>query len=182
MILSALGITKFIELVKLKFPASKILLVSAYLVLLFVFMESYLLNYFEVYAKTYSWSWQYGYKETVESLKAKYPNYDKIIITKKYGEPHEFILFNWPWDPAKFQADKNLIRFYQSNWYWVDGFDKLYFINDWDIKTIRDGVFTLESKTQVDCSVASRCLLPQVLQIIRPVAKTETLILWMQLF
>ena len=29
-------------------------------------------------------------------LKDHYSQYDQIIFTKKYGEPHEYILFFWP--------------------------------------------------------------------------------------
>jgi len=53
--------------------------------------------------------------------------------------------------------DPNLIRFYQSNWYWVDAFDKFYFVNDWEIPS-EGTTFVLESKKEVDCSNTS-CLL-----------------------
>jgi hypothetical protein len=106
----------------------------------------------------YSWSWQYGYKEVVEYIKDVYQDYDKIIITKKYGEPHEFILFLWPWDPGAYQNDPNLVRFDQTNWYWVDRFDKFYFVNDWDIPKESDENFILESGEEFDCK-NSRCLL-----------------------
>ncbi|MDD4135676.1 MAG: hypothetical protein PHN66_01230, partial [Candidatus Shapirobacteria bacterium] len=47
---------------------------------------------------------------------------------------HEFILFYWPWDPASYQNDPNLNWDFHSDWYWVNGFDKFKFINDWEIK------------------------------------------------
>lgn len=109
-----------------------------YFILLAAFLEGYLSEYFGDYRKNYSWSWQYGYKEVVNYAKVHYNEYDKIIVTKKYGEPHEFILFYWPWDPAKYRSDPNIIRFYQSNWYWVDRFDKFYFVNDWEIPRVED--------------------------------------------
>ena len=92
--------------------------------------ENYLTSYFTEYRKNFSWSWQYGYKEIVNYAKDNYQKYDKIVITKKYGEPHEYFLFFMKWDPAKYVADKNAIKFFQSNWYWVDRFDKFYFAND----------------------------------------------------
>jgi 4-amino-4-deoxy-L-arabinose transferase-like glycosyltransferase len=88
---------------------------------------------YQQYNVNYSSSWQYGYKQVVEFIKDKYPEYQQIILTKKYGEPHEFILFYWPWDPANFQ-DRNPVWNYHSSWYWVDAFDKFVFINDWEIK------------------------------------------------
>jgi hypothetical protein len=95
----------------------------------------------------------------VSYIKENYEEYDKIIITKKYGEPHEFLLFFWPWDSQKYQDDPNLIRFEQSNWFWVDRFDKFYFVNDWEIPK-EEGIFVLESeKEEVDCTTDLKCLL-----------------------
>jgi len=111
----------------------------------------------KTYPKEYSSSWQYGYKEVSFFIKENYVNYDKIILTKKYGEPHEFLLFFLEWDPVEYRNDSNLVRFYQSGWWWVDSFDKFYFVNDWDIpKDIN--IFTLESGQDVDCS-NTKCLL-----------------------
>lgn len=124
----------------------------AYVLFLAILTENYLVGYFENYGNNYSWSWQYGYRQVVKYIKENYLKYDKIIITKKYGEPHEFILFYWPWKPEEYQSDPNLIRFYQSNWYWVDRFDKFYFINDWDVEKFENAAFTLESNNKVDCS------------------------------
>lgn len=70
-------------------------------------------------------------------------------------------------DPRSFQDDKHLIRFYQSNWYWVDRFDKFYFVNDWDIAppALPEDIpvnyghyFYLESGERVDCLI-DKCLL-----------------------
>jgi hypothetical protein len=119
----------------------------------------YLNSYWNNYRKEFSWSWQYGYKEVVNYVKENYQKYDKVIITKKYGEPHEYFLFYWPWEPKEFQADPKLIRFFQSDWYWVDRFDKFYFVNDWDIPKEEWESFTLESKKEmIDCRDI-KCLL-----------------------
>ena len=90
--------------------------------------------YFGWYRRDYSWSWQYGYKQAAGFIKENYSQYDKIIMTKKYGEPHEFILFYWPWDPKSYNNDSNLVRYFQANWYWVDSFDKFEFVSDWEVK------------------------------------------------
>lgn len=137
-------------------------LTALYITLLFTNAKDYLLQLFTQYPSKYSWAWQYGYKQVVDYSKSHYDSYDKIIITKKYGEPHEFFLFYWPWDPAKYRSDPNLIRFDQSNWYWVDRFDKFYFVNDWDvgrdIDTDRDREFVTESGLEIDCR-GTKCLL-----------------------
>lgn len=144
MIISAYGLSKITSL--------KPLLII-YLIVLFISLENYFIFYFADYRRNYSWAWQYGYQQVVDYAKENYFKYDKIIVTKKYGEPHEFFLFYWPWDPAKYQNDPNLIRFYQSNWWWVDRFDKFYFVNDWQVKDLK-----LESGGNIDC-LRSRCLL-----------------------
>ena len=67
-------------------------------------------------------------------IQLHYNEYGKIFMTKKYGEPHEFLLFYLKWDPEKYRQDPNLKRYFQTDWYWVDSFDKFVFVNDWNIK------------------------------------------------
>ena len=153
MVITAIGITKIGEVVIRKFQIAnsklQILLIGIYLVFLGNFVGNYLMDYLTRYRVDYSWAWQYGYKEVVSFIKEHYSEYDKIIISKKYGEPHEFVLFYWPWPPQKFQNDPTLIRFYKSDWYWVDRFDKFYFINDWDIPKTEIASWRLESGEKV---------------------------------
>lgn len=120
----------------------------------------YMKNLFGKYINDYSWSWQYGYKEAIFYVKENYLKYDRIIFTKKYGEPHEFVLFFWPWDPKEYMNDKNLIRFYQSGWYWVDSFGKFYFVNDWEIPKEENEDFMLERGSKFNCNLEKvKCLL-----------------------
>lgn len=92
------------------------------------------------YYRSYSWSWQYGYKEAVQIIKQNYDKYDQIVFTKKYGEPHEFIAFYWPWDPANYHPDWD----YHANWYWINKLDKIIFVNDWEMKS-----YIYKSKTLI---------------------------------
>lgn len=154
MILSSIGLYWIITKIKENYRPVAI---TAFIILFAGFSENYIYKYFTDYRKDYSKAWQYGYEDAVSYAKANYETYDKIIITKKYGEPHEFVLFYWPWDPNLYLKDQNLNRFYQTSWYWVDGFDKFYFVNDWQIKD-KDKEFVLESKKTVDC-LRSKCLL-----------------------
>ncbi len=133
---------------------------TTYLVIVYFLLEGFLLNYFTSYRTNYSWSWQYGYSEVSEYVKSNYDKYDKIVVTKKYGEPHEFLLFNLKWDPDRYQNDKTAIRFFQSGWYWVDSFDKFYFVNDWQVvdESKANKHFILESKNIVEC-IDVKCLL-----------------------
>lgn len=83
-----------------------------------------------------SQAWQFGYQATVNYVKPLYPDYQQIIFTKKYGEPHEFILFYWPWSPSKYLTDPNKKWNFHADWYWVDAFDKFRFVNDWEISAL----------------------------------------------
>jgi len=129
-----------------------------YLLFIILSFLRYMNFYTHEYRNNYSWSWQYGTKQMSDYIKVRYEDYDKFLITKKHGEPHEFILFYWPWEPKAYRNDKNLNRFYKSNWYWVDSFDKFYFLNDWEIVEGPQYSFQLESGNMVDCGEA-KCLL-----------------------
>jgi hypothetical protein len=87
------------------------------------------------YYKDFSQSWQYGHEQVVDFLRERYQKYDEIIFTKKYGEPHEFILYYWPWDPSNYQNDYKKWD-YHARWYWVDGFSKFKFVNDWEMPAV----------------------------------------------
>lgn len=148
-LLSALGF--FVALDHIK--KMKWVLYLVFFITLAYGLEAYMASYITSYLKNYSWSWQYGYKEVVQHAKENYDKYDKIIVTKKYGEPHEFFLFYNAWDPQKYQSDPNAIRFFQSDWYWVDRFDKYFFVNDWQVKDM-----VTESGIKIDCKKL-KCLL-----------------------
>jgi len=160
MIISAIGVFCIYGWLKRR----KMVLVSGFFILIYFMLMFrsviiYLEDYYGIYRNKYSWSWQYGYKQAVDYLSGVYQNYDKIIFTKKYGEPHEFVLFYSEWDPKAYQNAANLIRFNNSDWFWVDRFDKYYFVNDWDIPKEEWQPFVLESgQENVDCRNI-KCLL-----------------------
>ena len=100
---------------------------------LFISLYTFWQNYSGSYVKNYSWSWQFGYKQVVRYVVREGEKYDKIYVTKKYGEPHEFLLFYLKYDPKQYIEGENLIRYERSDWFWVDRFDKFAFINDWEV-------------------------------------------------
>ncbi len=154
-ILSAIGLFLVLDFIakKKKTLVLKPVILTLFLIILAFGLEKYISTYIGDYNSKYSWSWQYGYKEAVNYSLNNYDKYDKIIITKKYGEPHEFFLFYWSWNPDKYLNDKSAVRFFQSNWYWVDHFDKFWFVNDWQVKEL-----VTESKIKIDCRNV-KCLL-----------------------
>lgn len=129
-LLSGMGIDKVISLqYKFRFISTGIICA-----VILIFLAFFLKNYAMDYPKNYSWSWQYGYKQVVGYISKNGGNYNKIFITKKYGEPHEFLLFYNQINPNDYNNDKNLVRYPKSDWWWVDRFDKYYFLNDWEVK------------------------------------------------
>lgn len=153
LIIAAIGVWEIGIWLKTKINISPKVFIALYVAIIYLFLENYGIAYATTYRENYSWSWQYGYKQVVDYVKGHYGEYDKIIVTKKYGEPHEFFLFYWPWNPAKYQSDPDSVRFFQSNWYWVDRFDKFYFVNDWQVSDL-----VTESKVKINCD-KSKCLL-----------------------
>lgn len=109
-------------------------LLSVYLFIVLIFSQFLFWNKYKNYSQQYSQSWQYAYEQSITYIKENYSKYDQIIFTKKFGEPHEFILFYYPINPTSYQIDPNKNWNYHATWYWVDAFDKFIFVNDWEIK------------------------------------------------
>lgn len=93
----------------------------------------YLDTYYDQYAREYSESWQYGYQQAMDYVNSVKYNYDRIIITKAYGEPHIFYAFYSRLDPKDLWPGADNIRFEKSDWFWTDKVDNVYFANKWDI-------------------------------------------------
>ncbi len=157
-IISSLGVLFIIENLKIK----KVFVYSFLLAAVLITTTSFWINYTKVYTKKYSWSWQYGYKQVINFINKQGNNYDKIYLSKKYGEPHEFLLFYLKYDPNKYRNDSKLIRYKRSDWYWVDQFDRFEFINDWEvtekvkIKTGKDLLITSPGNYPVKAKLINR--------------------------
>lgn len=136
MIISSLGFFKVISYIKNKsFINRKFVYIVCALCLLLGFSKWWT-DYWNIYRKSYSWAWQNGYKEMVSEVLKRYGGYSQIIITKKYGEPHEFLLFYSKYSPILYQQDKSKKWDYHANWYWIDAFGKYSFYNDWEADKI----------------------------------------------
>lgn len=130
-LITAYGFVEFIKLIKSQ-KAGK-LLVGLVLIVWLVLVGRYLYNWWVIYPVQYSWSWQYGYKQAIHYVVENQDKYQTVAITKKYGEPHEYLLFFTQYDPASYRNDPQLVRYEKSNWFWVDGFSKYKFLNDWEV-------------------------------------------------
>jgi len=145
-ILSALGFLHCWDVLR-KREVARWVFIIIYSLILFFLLFKFLTGYFGSYREKYSWSWQYGYKQAVSFVKENQNDYQQIFINKRYGEAHEFLLFYLQWAPDKYRQDANLKRYFKTDWYWVDSFDKFVFVNDWEIKT------------KVECQSGNKCLL-----------------------
>ncbi|MDO8638544.1 MAG: glycosyltransferase family 39 protein [Candidatus Daviesbacteria bacterium] len=133
-LVTALGLEKIADFfTKFNKKLSSVFMVAFIFISLILFANFYT-NYFTDYRVKYSFAWQYGYKKVANFIKENNNKYNTFYITKKYGEPHEFLLFYLQYDPQKYKTDPNLIRYNRSNWFWVDQFDRYSFLNDWEIK------------------------------------------------
>lgn len=73
-------------------------------------------NYFVHFPKTFSYEWQYGYKQAVEEADKIKNNYDYIVFTESYGRPYIYVLFYTNIKPSDFWQDsvvtKDIFGFY----------------------------------------------------------------------
>lgn len=126
-LISAYGFLIFLKFVK-RFPILVKLVFWAILISIVMASFSYYLNqYYNVYPKSYSKDWQYGYKQAIDYIGKHKDEYDEIIFSRTYGEPHMFTLFYLNYDPAKYQNNPTLNRFETYDWVRVLRFDKFYF-------------------------------------------------------
>lgn len=105
----------------------KVLSALMFIVIIFLSLTYYLYQYYKIYPVKYSRDWQYGYKQVVDYIGKHKDEYDEIVFTRHYGEPHMFTLFYLNYDPKKYQNDPNLIRFETYDWVRVLRLDKFYF-------------------------------------------------------
>ncbi len=134
MVFTAIGVISVKNWIKNKSKFKGMAIVIVFLAINLVSFGVWWDQYWKIYPENYSWAWQYGYQQAVNYVKNNYSKYDRIIFTKKYGEPHAFLLFHWPWEPSYYQNDPTKVWDYHAHWYWVDAFDKFEFWNDWEIQ------------------------------------------------
>lgn len=130
-IISGLGVVGSIDWINTqKFWDRKKVLIGALsisAVVLFINFGVYLYQYYVVYPVMYSRDWQYGNKAVVDFINERKDNYDLVVYTRHYGEPHMFTLFYSSYPPEKYFNDPQLERFETFDWVRVLHFNKFYF-------------------------------------------------------
>lgn len=133
-IVTSFGFSTGYDFLKKRLPALKIPIIAILTLVLLLLFIRYLYNLSYIYPWRYSFAWQYGYKQAVGYIKQHQGEFSQIYMTKKYGEPHEFLLFYSQYDTKSYRDDPDLVRYERSDWFWVDGFSKYRFLNDWEVK------------------------------------------------
>ncbi len=125
--ISAYGFLCFLKWSKRIHKVINISLSAILIIIVISSINFYLNQYYNIYPKVYSRDWQYGYKEVVGYIAEHKDEYDQIIFSRHFGEPHMFTLFYLNYDPAKYQKDPTLVRFETHDWVRVLRFNKYYF-------------------------------------------------------
>jgi len=141
-IMASLGLSFLLKKLPKKLTRIVIVILSIWIISSFIL---FFYKYNTEYKIKYSSSWQYGYSQVMNYIKDHGQEYERIFITKKYGEPHIFYAFYTKLAPQKIQPGGDNIRFEKSDWFWTDKIGNIYFINDWQIPKITIATLPLES-------------------------------------
>lgn len=130
-LLAGLGIS---SLVKTNFKYLKLLIWILGLEIL-VFMTAY----FFWYPRYSASDWQYGYPQVAQYLSQHEGEYDRVVMTKWYGEPQLFLAFYNRWDPRTYQKNNAAnLRYESEDKLWLDQLEK-YTIGDYTFKYLQWG-------------------------------------------
>lgn len=129
-IVSAIGLMGIYETIRLNEKYRKLFIVICAMII--SSNISFFSNgYFKVYPTVMEWTWQGGYKGLYQYLAKNENNFNRIFITKYYGEPHIFYLFYSGYDPSIYQKNINIIRYNREDlWTNVDRIGKYYFVQE----------------------------------------------------
>ncbi|MDO8639257.1 MAG: glycosyltransferase family 39 protein [Candidatus Daviesbacteria bacterium] len=139
-LVSAFGFLISLKWIKRYSVSTQIILGVTLIGIIATSLGYYLNQYYNVYPKSYSRDWQYGYQQAVDFVNKQAGKYDLIVFTRHYGEPHMFTLFYLNYDPAKYQNNLTLNRFETYDWVRVLNFDKFYFPDLGDVGSQFDDI------------------------------------------
>ena len=88
---------------------NKIIFVIPVSLLLLLNFAFYLHQYYVHMPIEYSKAWLYGRKEAAQFTQSIKSNYDRVIVSTKLEQPHEFWLYYTKYDPAKYLSEGGTI-------------------------------------------------------------------------
>ena len=123
-IFTAVGIVELFNLLK-----GKRLIVASLMLGIATIISFYLYYHHLIvdYPRLYSQAWQYGYKQVVEYISDHEDEYDLVVFSRSYGEPHMFTLFFKMYDPERYQKADKVIQVDPNDWIKIYSFDKYRF-------------------------------------------------------
>ncbi|MGB9911228.1 MAG: ArnT family glycosyltransferase [Microgenomates group bacterium] len=120
----------------------------------FISWKNFLFDYFFSYPKVHTSTWQAGYKPLYQKLSLLEKDYERILVTKFYGEPHIFYLFYQKYDPKLYQEEKEVIRYdREDKWVNVDRIGKYWFIDDWRKIKLKTGELITISPQEINFEI-----------------------------
>ena len=170
-IFAGLGITWVASLFK-KYRWAKLAVSGILILSCLVGYVGYLNEYYSQYPVKYSWSWQYGYEQVIDYVSSNQDNYNQVIFTKYYGEPHIFFAFFTNTNPQVLQPGGDSLRFQKTNWFWTDKIKNTYFVNDWQIPEVLGDTLPLESGGEVPTKNSLLVVSPESLPTNAKILKT----------
>ena len=135
-LICAFGFLIFINWIKKYSKFIQFSLIVGLLIFVVLSLGYYLNQYYNIYPRNYSRDWQYGYQQAVSYVNEHKNEYDQIVFSRHYGEPHMFTLFFLKLDPSKYQNDPNLERFETHDWVRVLRFDMFYLTSSGEEKKV----------------------------------------------
>ena len=144
-ILSATGIfSSFVFFLERKYFKFLYLVLLSLIIL--VSFAGFVIKYFIYYPIPAEWNWQMGYLELYQKLEVQEAKYEKIYISKFYGEPHIFYLFYRKFDPLKYQSGEEVERYdREDQWSNVDRIGKYFFVQEPGKISLKPGEILAES-------------------------------------
>jgi hypothetical protein len=120
---------------------------GVFLFLIIVSFGPFAKAYFGSYPLKKEWNWQGGYKQLYADLALREVNYEKIYVTKFYGEPHIFYLFFRQIDPSFLFEPSNVVRYTrEDDWVNVDRIGRYYFREEEDLARVNDGLVVTKNE------------------------------------
>ncbi len=126
LILSAYGLYQSTQSIKTTYRYIYFLLLMGSLLYFTFFSWDYYFNHYTKHSDATT-AWQCGYKEMSEIVQKNYHDYDRIIVSKKLGQPYIFMLYYLQFPPKKYQTQANLSELGEYGFGEVEQFDKFIF-------------------------------------------------------
>lgn len=85
------------------FKSNKEIVTAGILIALLISFEGYYSDYLTKYLSRSCEDWQYAYEQVFNNYSSEFGKYNKIIISKQYGQPYIFALYYLKYNPQEFR-------------------------------------------------------------------------------